>query len=380
MPLVAVPAAAALAAAAWFGARAYEQRHGALQFEAAAGDAPTLELTFFPDQLAFAAPSPPPALASRTLQGGALSFDRTLCPDRSVVRYRGEGVGAGFAYLELGEPVKTITLRPPAQLRGRVGEPVSYWCMGWRCAGYRPVVGAEVVVMGGGEHGVDLARARTDARGEFTVTGFDGALDALGLRVRAAGFEVVHQRISDLDAHATERALVALSRVPSRRGRVVVDPAVDLRADELLLLARGLPGVQARPNAAGEVEVDHIPPDVEARVIVYGLPPTVAQTEARTARDGAFEVRVVPGAIVRGRVLGQELQPVPDALVWVGSQRPTRTDADGRFELTNVLPGDRKITAQWRPKRRRSEPWLASRALVLEGGQDYERVELLLDR
>jgi hypothetical protein len=91
-------------------------------------------------------------------------------------------------------------------------------------------------------------------------------------------------------------------------------------------------------------------------------------------------VRIVPGAIVRGRVLGRELEPVPDALVWVGSQRPTRTDAAGRFELTNLLPGERKITAQWRPKKRRSKPWLASRAITLEGGQYYEQVELLLDR
>ena len=157
-------------------------------------------------------------------------------------------------------------------------------------------------------------------------------------------------------------------------------PPLREREDDLLLLARGLPGVQARPDDDGEVRLDHIPPDVEARVIVYGLPPTAAQSDARTSRDGEFEVRVVPGAIVRGRVLGQELEPVPDALVWVGSGQPTRTDRDGRFELTHVLPGEQKITAQWRPRKRRSKPWLTSRQLSLQGGETYERVELLLDR
>ena len=380
VPWVAAPAVAALVAAGYYGVRAYEQRHGEVRFEAPDGAAPSLELTFVPDQLAFASPSPPPALGARTVDAGAFSFDRALCPERSVVRYQGEGIGAGFAYVELGKPPKTVTLRPPAQLRGRVGEPISYWCMGWRCAGYRPVAGAEVVVMGGGEHGVDLARAVTDERGEFTVSGFDGELDALGLRIRAAGFEVVHQHLSGLDEHAADRALVALSRAPARSGRVVVAPELDLAARDLLLLARGLPGVQARPDDDGEVRLDHIPPDVEARVIVYGLPPTAAQSDARTSRDGEFEVRVVPGAIVRGRVLGQELEPVPDALVWVGSGQPTRTDRDGCFELTHVLPGEQKITAQWRPRKRRSKPWLTSRQLSLQGGETYERVELLLDR
>jgi len=380
VPFVAVPAAVCAAVAIYYGLRAYEASHGALQFEVATGEVPRLELTFFPDQLAFSNPSPPPALGARTLEGDAVSFGRELCPDRSFVRYAGEGVGAGFAWVKLGEPLQKVTLRPPAELSGRVGEPVSYWCMGWRCAGYRPVAGAEVVVMGGGEHGVDLAHARTDERGEFTVSGFDGALDGLGLRVRAAGFEVVHQRVPTLDEHVGDRALVALSRVPARRGRVDVAPELGLATESLLLLARGLPGVEARPSPTGEVVFDHIPPDVEARVIVYGLPPTVAQTEARTARDGRFEVRVVPGAIVRGRVLGKELEPVPDALVWVGSQQPTRTDARGRFELTHVPPGAQKITAQWRPKKRRSKPWLGSRPLALEGGQAYDGVEVLLDR
>ena len=64
------------------------------------------------------------------------------------------------------------------------------------------------------------------------------------------------------------------------------------------MLARGLPGVQARPDSDGAVVLNHIAPDVEARVLVYGLPPMLAQTAARTKRGGEFEVEVVRGAVV----------------------------------------------------------------------------------
>ena len=370
----------AVSAGAWQWWQHYEQRHVAIRFAGEGVEVPALDLTFFPEQFAFAAPSPPPPIGAETLDAAELTIGEELCPERSVVRYQGVGVGAGFAYVQLGKPIEPIVLRPPMSLTGRVGEPVHYWCMGWRCAGYRPVADAEVVVMGGGEHGVDLARARTDERGEFTVTGFDGRLDALGLRVRAQGFELVHERVSGLEDRDGARALITMTRSPVRRGRVEVAPELDLAPDELLLLARGLPGVQARPDPSGALAFDHVPPDVEARVLVYDLPPLVAQTSARTERDGAFEVRVLPGAVVKGRVLGDDLQPKPGALVWIGQQTAVRTDEHGRFELPNQLPGPQRITAQWKPKRRRAKPWLATKKLTLAGGQVLERVELLLER
>ena len=364
----------------WHGLGWYEQNYLPIRFAGEGVEVPELELTFFPDQLAFVAPSPPPPLGSETIASDSVTVGAALCPERSVLRYAGEGVGAGFVHVQLDRPFEQVSLRPPASLSGRVGEPVHYWSMGWRCTGFLPVADAEVVVMGGGEHGVDLVRARTDERGEFTVTGFDGQLDALGLRVRAPGFAVLHKGIVDLDAHADERALLVLERAPLRRGAVVVMPGLGIAPEDLLLLARGLPGVQARPDPSGKVAFDHVPLGMEARVLVYGLPPLVAQTEARTERDGQFEVQVVAGAVVRGRVLGVDLAPRPGALVWIGQQTPVRTDGDGRFELTNQLPGKQAITAQWKPKRRRAKPWLVSKALTLVAGEATEGVELLLKK
>lgn len=367
-------------AGSWYGVRYYADHHVTIGFVHAAA-VPELELTFFPEQMAFAAPSPPPPIGRTRLTGtDSLTVGDEFVPERSVLRYQGEGVGAGFAYVELGKQPPRIALREPTTLTGRVGEPVQYWCMGWRCAGYLPIADVEVVVMGGGEHGVDLAHARTDEQGHFTVTGFDGELDALGLRLRAPGFEVVHQRLEALSDHSGERAILTMSRVPPRRGRVTVEPGVGLEPQNLRLLARGLPGVETMPAADGTFVLDHISPDVEARIVVYGLPPLVAQTDVRTQRDGDVEVRVVPGAIVRGRVLGDDLKPLAGALVWFGQQRAVRTDDSGAFELRNVLPGDDRLVAQWQPKKRRAKPWLSARPLKLEGGRTYERVEIMLER
>lgn len=365
----------------WLGYGYYTERHVTIAFARADAPVPPLELTFFPEQLAFSSPSPPPPLGEARLTGAdSLVVGDDLVPDHGVVRYRGAGVGAGFAYVRLGQPLPRIELRPPQSLTGRVGEPVYYWCMGWRCAGFRPVVDAEVVVMGGGEHGVDLASARTDEQGVFELSGFDGELDALGLRVRAAGFEVAHQSIERLSEHDGERGLVTLSRVPPRRGRLDLEPGLELDPTQLVVLARGLPGVDARPQPSGEFVLDHVPPDVEARIVVYGLPPGAAQAEVRTSRDGEVRVPIVAGAIVRGRVLGEALAPVAGALVWIGNRPAVRTDEHGGFELQNVLPGEVTIVAQKKPKQRRAKPWIGARTLRLAGGETYERIELVLER
>ena len=161
-----------LLVAAFYGYRSYRDRHVTITFDNGQDPVPALDLTFFPDQLAFRAPSPPPALGMQRLENGAsVVVGEDLVPGHGIVRYQGEGVGSGVAYVQLGKPPPTIQLRLPQTLSGRVGEPEIYWFMGWPSAGFRPVVDAEVVVMGGGEHGIDLATTRTDAEGRFSVTG-----------------------------------------------------------------------------------------------------------------------------------------------------------------------------------------------------------------
>ena len=378
--MLVVVTAAALSFGAWQWRQHYAATHVVVCFDAPGDQQPELELTFFPERLAFSSPSPPPPLGQMTSKQASLTFGADLVPEYSVIRYRGDGVGAGFANLRLGKPPKRITLRAPATRSVQVAEPVYFWCLGWRCAGFLPVAGAEVFVMGGGEHGVDLARAETDEQGACTISGYDGDLDALGLRVRAPGFEVSHQRLPGVSESTSDGVVVTMTRSQLRRGKVLIDADVGLQPQDLLVLARGLPGVQARPDPNGVVVIDHVGLDVEARLLCYGLPDTVAFNEVRTVRGGEFELRVVRGATVSGRVVGPDLRPMPDAVVWIEQRRAVRTDQDGSFELTNLLPGGRTVEAQWRPKRRKGDALFASRPVTLTPGLRLERVELLLEK
>lgn len=339
----------------------------------------SIELTFFPFELAFAAPSPPAPLGTRRAGPGGIVVGAELVPERVRVRYSGAGIAAGVAYVERGAEPNTITIAAPQSLRGRVGEPFGYWCMGWRCAGYRPVAGAEVELMAGGEHGIPIASARTDANGTFELTGFDGDLDALGLRVRADGFALAHRSLVDLDTHRDERALVAISRVRQRRGRLAVDASLDLDPTSVLVLARGLPGVQARPEADGSFVLDHVPDGVEARIVVFGLSEAIAQQEVRTAVDREVEVALLRGADVAGIVCDRFGDPVAGASVWTEGHDPIVSDAYGRFRLRGVWPGSVEVTAQHKASRR-APTWLGTGRLELEPGGACEDFVIRLDR
>lgn len=366
----------ALIAAGWYGVDWWQRTHASLGFSRADGDVPALQLMFYPDELAFTSPSPPPPLGSVELDGAAgVSVGASLVPGTARVLYRGEGIGTGLAYVRLGTE-RSIELRPPTSLQGRVGEPVGFWCYGWRCAGYRAIEGAEITMMSGGEHGVPLATATSDADGHFTIAGFDGSLDALALRVRAPGFDLVHRRIEGLTGHEGERALVALSRVPPRRGRVLLPEGLD--PQRLLVLARGLPGVQATPAADGTFVLDHVPRGVEARILLDGLSEDYAWRTVHTDRSREVPIEVVVGAGVSGRVLDQFDNPKAGALVWIDGKPPVRTDVDGRYVLRGVLPGSVILSAQYEPGRNKKK-LLGQRQVDLEAGKRREGADIVLN-
>lgn len=371
---------ALLAGTGWWALQWHARHHVTLAFTPPAGTAPALELTFYPDRLAFAAPSPPPSLGRQRLEGGlCVTVGRELVPARALVRYRGDGVGAGYLFVQLGAPAPAVPLRPPSTLRGRVGEPIGFWCFGWRSLGIAPVAGAEVVVMGGGEHGIDLATARTDADGSFTVTGFDGRLDGLGLRVRAPGFALAHQPLGRVDDGGGPGVVVALARGVALSGRVDVPPGLDATA--LRVVARGLPGVDAAPAADGTFVLDHVPAGVGPRLLLHGLPPQWTYLPARATPGVPLHLQVVPAAIVRGRVLdAATVRPLAGALVYCGEQEAVRADEHGCFELPQLLPGDVEITAQWEfvDSRRRRSTWYGRRRVELSAGTVLDDLEILV--
>ena len=359
---------------------AYLDRHVTLRFTNGTEPVPPLELTFYPEQLAFSSPSPPPAIGECQVgEHGEVVVGDSLVPGNGVVRYRGAGVGTGFAHVQLGETSSPIQLRPPRTLSGRVGEPLGYWLMGWRCAGMRPVANAEVVVMGGGEHGIDLVTTTTDEEGRFTVAGFDGELDALGLRVRAQGYAIVHESLIGSSEHEGERAIIALTPAPVRRGKLDLNVEVD--PSTLRLLARGLPGVEAVVAADGSFVFDNIPSNLEARILVHGLPENCAQSEARTSVDSVAQVVVGPGAVVSGQVLDHQMQPVARALVWIGDQTAISADSRGRYRIIRAVPGDCTLMAQTQIGRgRKARTLLGSRKVRLDPNGQHVDIDITLDR
>ena len=345
----------------------------------AARPAPTLQLTVFPDVSAVTAPSPPQALRELTLAADTtLTLTAGDVSGSAVVRYRGDGVGAGCVHVQVGQPLPAIALQPPGIARGRVVAPNAVWLNGWRCGSLRPVADAEVTVMTGSGVGVDLGVARTAADGTFTIAGIDTTRDGLGVRVRAAGCALAHAALAPDGVGVLTAGEVAVAQGTQRQGRIAAPPGFDCSC--LLVLARGLPGAQARPAADGSFALDHLPEQVEPRLLLLGVPPTLAHHEARAAANAPVRIDLVQGATVRGRVRSAIGKPAAGALVWIGDRDAVRADDDGCFELVSQMPGEVAVQAQWESvdKRRRRHKWLASRRLQLAPGALLDGVELVV--
>lgn len=371
---------AAVLALGLLGVREWLQGRVTLTFVRSDGVIPELELTVFPDQLSFTMPSPPPPLGQVRLLGDtSVTFDGDLVPGRAVVRYSGEGVGSGVVFVELGQNVDPIPLASPRTIRGRVGEPIGFWTFGWRCAGLRPVNGAVVVALAGGERGIEVASTRSDEQGWFELSGIAIAVHPLSLRVRAAGYAINHIAIDD--PAGTAPVVAAVQPTTAIEGSITAPESVDLT--RLCVLARGLPGVQVYPSADGAFILDHVPPGVGPRLSVHGLDAFHGCAEVRASHGAVVELEVVAAAVVRGTVVdGKTGEPIAGALVFAGDAAAVRSGDDGTFELTRVLPGGVELTAQYRPKtkKRRREPVRYGRARVdLRGGETLDGIALTVD-
>jgi len=361
-----------MAFGAWRAWHSYEQGRTYLTAVGPGGGAaPALELTFFPERFAFTAPSPPPPLGSEQLAaGGTLSVGQELVPERAVVRYSGAGVGTGFTFVENGKRA-TITLEPPVTVWGQVVETRPFWWFGWR-RDYVPVVGAKVIVMGGGEHGIPLAEVTTGPDGAYEIEGIAATRGPIALRVLAADHAIVHAPL-DGPAMAVAGQVVRLQRAPPRRGRLLCPEGC--KPDELLILARGLPGVEAHPDADGNFLLHHVPEELEPRLLVIGLPEHLVAKPTVARLGVAPTIEVVTAAVVRGVVLDARVSPpVPlgGTLVWSGESAAIRADADGRFELRQIVPGTIDITAQhtYQPKNRKPIVRHGSTVATVEPGQE----------
>ena len=380
-PAVVVLGIAAVAAIVAFAVREWMAGQVEITFAAAGEHSPQLELTVYPDRLTFTSPSPPPPLGLVDLEGGlSTTLDDSLVPERAVVRYRGEGVGAGVVYVRLGEPVPVIELETPRTIHGRVGEPIPSWSYGWRCAGMMPVADAEVIAMAGGERGIELARATTGADGAFELTGVAPSVHPLSLRVRAPGYALTHVDVPAAVA-SDQDVTVALQRTVALRGRIEAPPDVDLQS--LWVLARGLPGVQAVPDADGTFVLAHIPPRLEPRLLVDGLGVFHGCPEVRATREGPVVLVVHSAGVVRGTTVDAMTgATLPGAFVFSPDGAATRSDAAGSFELRQVLPGNIEVTAQYqpapKPRQRRGAKRFGRVRVEVRAGEVVEGVTIKL--
>lgn len=363
----------------WYAYRYYRSQRVEMVFVAEGAAVSNVRLTFYPDQLAFAAPSPPPPIGELQLHAAdRVDLGRDLVPERAAVRYEAEGAGAGFVFVELGKPLPPITLRAPKSLRGRVGEPIGLWSFGWRCAGFVPVAGAEVLAMGGGEHGVVLATSQTDAQGRFEIPGIDPGMTALSVRVRAPGFALAQLPMS-IEAEGPP-PVILMVRTTSIRGVIHAPANVDL--GPVRVLARGLPGVEARLAADGGFVLDHVPPGSEPRLVLYGLAPGLTHAAARGVRGKNVQIDLVAGATVRGRVVEKATRvPMGDVLVFCGDDVTVRADSSGYFELTRLMPGNTEIVAQWQSTNRRKRQLVrvGRQPMTLSPGQVVEDCIVAID-
>jgi hypothetical protein len=115
--------------------------------------------------------------------------------------------------------------------------------------------------------------------------------------------------------------------------------------------------------------------------VLHGLPPTAAHKTVHTDRRRDVKVAIVPGAVVRGRVLdATDWRPLAGVLVWCGEQDAVRTDASGRFELVRLLPGDVDLRAQKEGRRRRDPTLRGRRRIVLEPGREYDDIDISIGK
>lgn len=373
----------AIVTAGWLSFRAWKGSRTVVTFVGAGGaPVPPLELQLFHEQLAFTAPSPPtPYFTQLLADGNEIVFGADEVPQSALLRYSGKGIGVGFASITRGRPAE-IRLAAPGSVEGRVGTAAGLYAMGLRTLGMEPVVGARVVAMGGGEHGIALCESVTDAEGRFRLEGFSSDLPALGIRVLAKGYALA---FSSQFLEADLSVVVPMLSTQSIRGRVTLPDGVS--HERLRVLAKGLPGVESVVAADGSFELDHVGPTLEPRLLVHGLPTglTHAQVNAHAGQEG-IAIKVVPDVVIRGRVIERMRQsPMAGAMVWHDSGPnggvTVQADDDGRFEIRGAPAGQLMLRAQCtiRTEDGEKETLAGERSIAIEAGKELGEVVVRVD-
>ncbi len=284
----------------------------------------------------------------RTLEQGRSegdgSFRFRLEPDRA---YDLVAEAKGFAHTRIpnlyaGEEIRVVLSRS-ATIFGRITDAVDG----------SPLAEVEVETAPGPAQvpGAARSRATTDRHGTYRLEAL--APGILDLKVDARDHVRVWDRLVAVEEGEERRVDFSLARGATIRGRVT-DGETKAPISGASVVLRGESARRAAvTDAKGRYVLRGVPVTIQDRLFVslrfrapgygefeYGIP---SVPEGEIEQD----VFLLPGRRARGRVVGRDGRPVPDAWVvangsrmehgtWQGDRRRARTDAAGRFELLDL--------------------------------------------
>jgi protocatechuate 3,4-dioxygenase beta subunit len=278
---------------------------------------------------------------------------------------------------EGGIPEVRVVLRPAAVLHGRVTDP-----------GGAPVIHAHVALDPLFQSGLpdsyrelSLDVLLTDAEGRFTVLGLEGG--SYRLRLEHPELEPLDTRV-EIAAGVTEEIDVAFTERRDRdrskvSGRVVGDGGAGIDGAVIQLVADSPWNVAAETLSFGDGRFELAAPEPGSYSLVASFGDLApGRTEPFRAGDGAVEdvvLHLVPGAAVRGRILGLGSDEL--AGVEIAAYAPAygsvggRVSPAGRFFVSGLAAGSWNVTAN-HPESGRS----VSEGVHLGGPGDEVEVEL----
>lgn len=219
-----------------------------------------------------------------------------------------------------------------------------------------PVAGAELTAW------TDLGRtpppsATSDDDGRFTFTGLPVNV-RVDLTVRAAGYALTEVDGVEAGDEALEIVLEAAARLA---GRVLGDDGAPIAHAAVRVARRPAgtdPSRHAVTDAEGAFVLDDLGPGeatVGATAEGYLSGPELVIELAAGGELGGVELRLRRGSTLRGRVRSADGEPVANARVESAPHVQGQSDAQGRYRLTGVEPGEQVVTVDHPDFRRRAE-------------------------
>lgn len=241
----------------------------------------------------------------------------------------------------------------------------------------RPVVGAVVQIVSASNPAARAYSATTDAEGRYVVTGvepgkyvggfLDAALDSLALNAPLRPLDVLPGKRVRLDLAvpspatlvkafcgrdgAADSTGVVIGLLRDARTRTSVDSGtVQATWNDLVLDARGFNQyariVTSPALRDGWFVLCGVPGEVDVGLLGWHGADSTGLIIASVATAGVVrrDLFVRGVAVIRGSVVSERNQPVPNARVGViGRERSVATDSAGAFHLGNVPAGSQTI-------------------------------------